>query len=188
MQKLSQKVVELAQMHGDFRDYKGMEPFDPNQFINNVILDWAADDVFFRGFDRHFLESIRHPDLETNLVVFKKEGMNCYFGYPESRSAIMNQMDLRNYSAEITAAMMIVVSRAGFEFLGVFKAQHIIDYRFGSDGSSPETKRLSVDKSMVGKVIRQVEHVGFTLKPEAWGQNMPLLVPQDNLFMPEALR
>lgn len=188
MQKLSQKVVELAQMHGDCRDYKGMEPFDPNQFINNVILDWAADDVFFRGFDRSFLQALNMPNEITNLAIFKKEGMNCYFGYPESRSAIMNQMDLRNYSAEITAAVMIVLSRAGFEYLGVFEAQRIIDYRYGDKGNSPLTKSFSVDKSLVGKVIARQEHVGFAMNPESWGHDMYLLIPRDNLIMPEAKR
>ncbi|MNY60510.1 hypothetical protein D3C86_1970740 [compost metagenome] len=111
--------------------------------------------------------------------------MNCYFGYPESRSAIMNQMDLRNYSAEITAAVMIVLSRAGFEYLGVFQAQQVIDYRYGEKGDAPQTKSFSVDKSLVGKVIRQPEHVGFAMNPESWGPEMYLLVPRNNLIMPE---
>jgi hypothetical protein len=186
MQKLSQKVVELARLGGDHRDYKGMEPFDPNQFVNNVILDWAADDVFFRGFDRSFLQAMNMPGEVTNLTVFKKEGMNCYFGYPESRSAIMNQLDLRNYNAEITAAVMIVLSRAGFEYLGVFEAQQIVDYRYGEKGNSPQTKSFSVDKSMVGKIIRRQEHIGFAMNPESWGHDMYLLVPRDNLIMLEA--
>lgn len=188
MQKLSQKVVELAQMHGDFRDYKGMEPFDPNQFINNVILDWAADDVFFRGYDRSFLYAMNDLNEDTQLAIFKKEGLNCYFGYPESRSPIMNQMDLRNYTAEITAAVMIVVSRAGFEYLGSFRAQDLIDYFHGDKQRVAETKSFEVDRSLVGKVIKRVQHVGFAMKSESWGPDMYLLVPRDNLIMPEAKR
>lgn len=181
MKSIIQQVNELSTPIGDDRGFS----IKLEDFVERVIGAWMEDDIFFRGFDREFAPMLHDPRVgDANLVVFKKEGMNCFFGYPECRTQLMLRLGLNGnahrYTTEIQAAIMIFLARYGFEYVGTFTVKDIVDYDALNHGR-PDTRNLSVHKSMLGRVIKDIDHVGFRLRERQWGRDMYLLVPKGNL-------
>lgn len=176
------KVLELGEPVGDYRH------FNPQWFITNAIREWAESDVFFRGADLSFAQRLNEFRLaeEVELVLFKKPGIDCFFGYPEARTPIMNQLGLSvmgAYRAEMTASIMYFLAVEGYEFIGYFKANQLIDYSQTQDGS-PITKAIAIHKSHEGKVVRRRDHIGFKMT-RGFGDDIMMLVPRDCLVPPE---
>jgi hypothetical protein len=179
---IAKLIRETGKPIGDQRSGHGGEFVSPNQFIENVLVDWMEDDVFYRRHSKTLARDLNNAREKTSLVIFKKQGLDAYFGYVECRTQLMSRLNLGQsiagaYSTQLRAALMMFLASEGLEFVGVYHAQSIFNYNH-SVNHPPQTRNFSVDKSLIGKTIRQIEHVGFHMDPHTWGENKWCLIPK----------
>lgn len=155
---------------------------DPDTFITRAIQEWVESDPYFRKPSPGLVSGLANSNAKTLLVVFRKPGLDCYFGYPECRTTVLSRLgidggDNSGYAVQINAAHMMFLAAGGFEFKGIFVAQDILDYN-KSINRAPETRTFAVDKSLLGPVVKTVEHIGFKVERVWGGENKYLLVPK----------
>lgn len=190
--KLLENIKGLGRVCGDKRmvsENVEMRFCESDEFIKRAIHEWAHGDPYFRRVSPSMVSGLNNSTAKTMLVVFRRPGLDCYFGYPECRTTVLTRLgitggDNAGYGVQIRAAHMMYLADAGFEFMGILVAQDILDYN-KSVNRPPETRNFAVDKSLIGKVVNQVEHVGFKVDPLWGGENKWLLVPKTH-FQPKA--